>query len=615
MENTAKKPKEKPKYNMAQNASFMLRRAWNGNRTVPLFCVVTALLAVGASVLELFIAPMILDRVESHAPLAELLRTILLFSGALLLVQALKAYIEENAYWGKIDLRTKLISDLHTKLGRTSFPNTEDADILAKAERAFTATGSNDQATEAVWQTLADLLRDVLGFGIYLLMLSNLDPVLIAVILVTTVAGYLVNKRLNEWGYRHREELAGYEKKIDYINARAEDVKLAKDVRIFGLQSWLEDIYELSMKGLRNFLERREKIYVWTNVIDAVLAFLRNGIAYYYLIAIALRGGLTVAEFLLYFTAVSGFTTWVTGILNQLGTLHKQSLDISTVREFLELPEPFLFEGGDPVEIDPGKSYELTLEHVSFRYPGAEEDTLHDINLTIPAGENLAVVGLNGAGKTTLVKLLCGFYDPTEGRVLLNGKDIREFDRRQYYRLFSAVFQQFSVLAVSVAENVAQTDTAIDEQRVLDCLDKAGLSEKIAELPQGIKTHIGKEVYEDGVELSGGQTQRLMLARALYKNGPILVLDEPTAALDPIAENDIYLKYNEMTKGRTSVFISHRMASTRFCDRILFLAGGGIAEEGTHESLLKQGGKYAELFQVQARYYQEGADFRGEGEN
>lgn len=615
MENIARKPKEKPKYNMWQNVAFMLRRAWNGNKTVSLLCVVTALLAVGASVLELFIAPMILGKVEGHAPLSELLRTILLFSGALLLVQALKAYIEENAYWGKIDLRTKLISDLHTKLCRTSFPNTEDPDILAKVERAFTATSSNDAPTEAVWQTLTDLLRDALGFGVYLLMLSHLDPVLLAVILITTVAGYLVNKRLNEWGYRHREELAGYEKKINYINDRAEDVKLAKDVRIFGLQSWLEDIYELSMQSLRSFLERREKVYVWTNVVDAALAFLRNGIAYYYLIAMVLRGGLSVAEFLLYFTAVSGFTTWVTGILNQLSTLHKQSLDISTVREFLEFSEPFRFEEGESLEIDPEKPYELKLEHVSFRYPGAETDTLHDVNLTIPAGENLAVVGLNGAGKTTLVKLLCGFYNPTEGRVLLNGKDIRKFDRRQYYRLFSAVFQQFSVLAVSVAENVAQSDTDIDVKRVLDCLDKAGLSEKIAELPQGIETHIGKEVYEDGVELSGGQMQRLMLARALYKDGPILVLDEPTAALDPIAENDIYLKYNEMTRSRTSVFISHRLASTRFCDRILFLSDGGIAEEGTHESLLKLGGKYAELFQVQARYYQEGADFRGGEEN
>lgn len=231
------------------------------------------------------------------------------------------------------------------------------------------------------------------------------------------------------------------------------------------------------------------------------------------------------------------------------------------------------------------------------------------MNLTIHPGEKLAIVGLNGAGKTTLVKLLCGFLDPTRGRVLLNGQDVREFNRREYYSLFSAVFQEFSILDVTVAENVSQQAEGTDEERVWDCLEKAGLTKAIQALPQGLQTHVGREVYLDGVVFSGGQTQRLMLARALYKNAPILLLDEPTAALDPIAENDIYQKYDSMTAGKLSVFISHRLASTRFCDRILFLKDGVIGEEGTHESLLRLGGDYAKLFEVQSRYYQEGREF------
>ena len=226
-------------------------------------------------------------------------------------------------------------------------------------------------------------------------------------------------------------------------------------------------------------------------------------------------------------------------------------------------------------------------------------------------GEKLAIVGLNGAGKTTLVKLLCGLFDPTEGRVLLNGKDIRDFDRNAYYELFSAVFQEFSLMDVTIAENVAQTTTDIDYDRVRSCIEKAGLTKAIDELPKGLNTHVGRNVFLDGVLFSGGQTQRLMLARALYKDGPILVLDEPTAALDPLAENDIYQKYNEMTTGKTAIFISHRLASTRFCDRILFLQDGVIAEEGTHEQLLAMNGEYAKLFQVQAQYYQEGGEFDG----
>ena len=231
------------------------------------------------------------------------------------------------------------------------------------------------------------------------------------------------------------------------------------------------------------------------------------------------------------------------------------------------------------------------------------------MNLTVRPGEKLAIVGLNGAGKTTLVKLLCGLLDPTEGTVLLNGRDIRDFNRSCYYDLFSAVFQEFSVLDVTVAEEIAQTAVGIDYEKLADCVEKAGLTSMVEKLPKGLETHVGREVYLDGVLFSGGQTQRLMLARALYKNASILLLDEPTAALDPIAENDIYTKYNEITYGRTSLFISHRLASTRFCDRIIFIADGKIKEEGTHEDLLAMDGEYAKLFEVQSRYYREGKEF------
>ena len=383
---------------------------------------------------------------------------------------------------------------------------------------------------------------------------------------------------------------------------------------MFGLKAWFEELYDATMRLYQAFAAKRESVYIWTNIIDLVLTVLRNGVAYAYLIWLTIENGLPVSKFLLYFTAMSGFTQWVSGILNSFSQLHKQSLELSTLREFLEWPEPFKFNEGKPLKKALDKPYEIRLENVSYRYPEAKENTLSHVELTVKAGEKLAIVGLNGAGKTTLVKLICGFLDPTEGRVLLNGEDIRQYNRKDYYALFSAVFQDFSVLEVSVKENVAQRVDDIDIERVWRCLDEAGLTETVKALPKGIDTPIGRLVYEDGVELSGGQTQRLMLARALYKNGPILTLDEPTAALDPIAENDIYQKYSQMTNGRTSIFISHSLASTRFCDRILFIKGGNIAEEGSHEQLLKLGGEYARLFEVQSKYYQEGGNEHGKHE-
>lgn len=228
------------------------------------------------------------------------------------------------------------------------------------------------------------------------------------------------------------------------------------------------------------------------------------------------------------------------------------------------------------------------------------------MNLILHPGEKLAVVGLNGAGKTTLIKLMCGFFDPTEGRILLDGVDIRVYNRRDYYKMFCAVFQEYGLLAGSVAMNVAQENKNIDMEKVKKCIAQAGLTEKIESLPNQYESLMERTVYEDAVTLSGGETQRLMLARALYKNSPIVMLDEPTAALDPLAEEDIYMKYNQMTSGRSSVYISHRLASTRFCDRIILLQDGGILEEGTHAQLMALGGQYAQLFEVQSRYYRKG---------
>ena len=506
-----------------------------------------------------------------------------------------------------VDVRSSIVGMIGRKCNMTSFSNTLDVKFIKLKEKAHKSTQSNREATENIWETLTRLLQNVGGFLVYLAILSSLNWVLLVVIAATCVVGFLVSRYSSNWIFRHRDEEETFYAKKSYIRKKAESVELAKDIRIFGLQNWLNELLDRIHNVYLDFRLRCEKIKLLADVTEALLTMARNGIAYAYLLHLALRDSLSVPEFILYFTAVSTFTTWVMGILQAAEKLHEESLDLSQVREFLEYPEPFRFAGG--TAIPKADAYELKLEHVSFRYPGAEEDTIHDLDLTVRPGEKLAIVGLNGAGKTTLVKLLCGLFDPTEGRVLLNGVDVRDFNRREYYGLFSAVFQEFSILDVTVAENIAQTNENIDTKKLWDCIEKAGLTETIQKLPKGLDTHVGREVYLDGVLFSGGQTQRLMLARALYKDGAILLLDEPTAALDPLAENDIYQKYKDMTAGKTSLFISHRLASTRFCDRIIFVADGHITEEGTHDQLLARGGAYAKLFEVQSRYYQEGKAF------
>ena len=602
---------EKPKYNLWQNSWYMVKLAWRYSKSVLAICIILAAATAGETVVQLLIAPGILQKLELRASLPQLLGAIAIFTGALILFAAAKEYFDLNKLFGRVTVRIKLIEAIAEKMAQTSYENLLDTAFLQRKERASSACDDNQSPAESIWLTWTNILANLLGFAVYLALLSSLSPLLILVVIATTAAGYFVSRKVNQFGYLHREEEAAYTAEMRYVKRTVTSRVFAKDIRIFGLKPWLMEVWQKSFRLYESFLRRREKHYFLTNLADFLLSLLRNGISYAYLLHLTLTEGLSASTFLLYFTAASGFTQWITGILEQFTQLSKESLEISVVREFLEWPEGFQLTGGDPIPDAVDGTYELQLEHVAYRYPGAAEDTIHDLSLTLHRGEKVALVGLNGAGKTTLVKLLCGFLDPTQGTVRLNGVDIRRLNRRAYYKLFSAVFQEFSLLEATVAENVAQQVEGIDEEKVWQCLENAGLSDAVRALPQGLKTHLGRSIYDDGTELSGGQTQRLMLARALYRDGAVLVLDEPTAALDPITESEIYLKYSEMTQGKTSLFISHRLASTRFCDRIILLENGSIAEEGSHEALLQRGGSYAKLFSVQRRYYEEGGESHG----
>ena len=604
-----KETPQKPKYNMWQCAWFMIRLAVREQeKKILVMNISTVLIQISSDLLNLAITPALLGAVEFKSPLGNLFFLICGFVLLSMLLSSASTYISYNIVYAKVTVRSVLLTMLNNKSATTSYPNIDNEQFIKMRSKAMDSVNCNDAAGEAIWNTMTTLLKNVLGFLIYLTMLSSVNPLLILVITATTLLGYFINKPLSEYGYRHRDEEGRYTNTMWYYLTCAESSKLAKDIRLFGMRPWLEDLYTKTLAAYRALQTRAQNTYIWGRIADLVLAFLRNGFVYAYLIRLMLQGDLSVSLFLLYFAAAGNFSGWVSGILDSLLTMYKQSLELSNIWEFLEFPESFRFEEGEPLVPDPEKKYELRMENVSFRYPAAGKDTLSHISLVLHPGEKLAVVGLNGAGKTTLIKLLCGFLDPTEGKVLLDGRDIRDYNRRDYYKMFSAVFQNFSLLATTIAANVAQTETGIQMSRVKNCIAKAGLTEKIESLPGQYEEKLNRDIHEDAVMLSGGETQRLMLARALYKNAPFVMLDEPTAALDPIAEADMYNKYHEMTMGRSSVYISHRLASTRFCDRIILIEDGQVTEEGTHEELMAQKGHYAELFEVQSKYYRKEVD-------
>lgn len=593
-------------YPVVKNMIYCLKATINHYPLLLLWCAIAIIVNVLLPVLTMYLPKEVIEKISSKSSLESLITMVLALTLSIAVLLGVKRFMESFIYRHKFKMNSFYMRKVASKGMTTDYANQEKEHFRKLQSESFNSCNGHYSRLAQIYDTGVALFSNGLGFIVYFGILTRLNLFLVLFLVGTTLISYFLNKKIIKWTSENNKEKIGYGQKIGYINVVSGDVKSAKDIRLYNMPVWFENIYTNNITALSNWYKRYAAKIFKVAIFDGGLSLLREGAAYAYLLYLVLSNQITVADFVLFFGAITGFSGWLAGILGQLNSVNSISLSINYLRAFLEYPESHKREGGKDVSNISTFPKKIELKNVSYRYDGAEGYTLKNINLTLNPNEHLAVVGLNGAGKTTLVKLICGLCDPTDGVVLYDGLDAKEYNRISYYKLFSAVFQQFSLLPVTIEEIVAENSSeSIDSARVESCLKQAGLWKKIESLPNGVKSNFSKMIHDDGVEFSGGETQKLLLARALYKNSPVMILDEPTAALDPISESKLYEIYNSLMSGKSTVFISHRLASTRFCDRILLIENGSFCEEGTHDSLLKQKGKYYDLFETQAKYYRE----------
>lgn len=637
---SGQQPEEK-KRTVPENLLYWMRTLYRESPGFVWLYLAGCGVAVGISLLGVYMPSVLVADITEGGSVRSILGDLAVLGGGLVCLYLLSNWLErtKGILGSRIGQRQALqAADLALE---TNYDNIERADfpeeIWQLVDRHMWSRDYNTGFLEA----FAAVLTAVVGMILYTGMLSGLSLWILLLVIAGTALNYVVGIRCNKWDARNRHKWITLDYKMVYLSRSTSTYEASKDVHLYWMPPWLRKLFNRELKQRLRYTVRQQGNYFLVSAVNGFSQMVWEGAAYLYLIYLVCEGRLDAAGFVLYIGVVRGFAGWCGSIVQAIRLLHEKASYVEEQRHFFDKLQRGREKEKEGLVLAAGHVPEISFEHVTFRYEGSQTPVLKDLNLTLKPGENVALVGLNGAGKTTFIKLLCGFYDPTEGKILIDGVDRSRYSKDSWLKYFSGVFQDAELFPLSLEENLAlgatpdlaeegsgeekaagresgaepkQHNAQRRQEQHNDqenhgthmdaCLKMADLEDKIKKLPQGLKTMFGKESYEDAADFSGGEMQKLMLARALYKEAPLLVLDEPTAALDPLMESELYQKYRRFSEHKTTVFISHRLASTRFCDRILLMEDGGVAESGTHEELLERDGKYAWMFRLQSKYYQ-----------
>jgi len=589
-------------HSIPSNICHFFGMAYKHYKIVFVFLIAQIILGGALPLFGLYLPRLAVDLAMGNNSISHVVIVLGIFAGTYVLLQCLNGATSRGIYPYQNILRNIYHIEMFQKALDCDYDIMETSDGKTWYHKAYKTINFGDHSvTYAMMNGTQRLISGAIAFIFVAGLLAMLNPLIVAVLIALSVLGFAADIYPRRYSQTAREIEADLQKKISYVQDTMSNVAAAKDMRLYNLPALVSGIKEeLFKRAFALSAKIRNRHYV-AAVANNFLSVIRDITAYAFCIWHVTHGNISVPDFILFMSAIAVFSGWLKNITREINDLKHANIQANDLRAFFGHTNRL-----DPVNPTPisalGSEIKIEFRNISFGY--TNDMVLQNLSFCINPREKVALVGTNGAGKTTIVKLLCGFYKTTTGEILLNGHNIDNFNRTDLYGLFSAVFQDICILPLTVAENITMLPPEQhDTTRILQCLEAAGIKSAIMCHPQGIDAPMTKTMDENGIELSGGQAQKFTLARALYKNAPLLILDEPTAALDPIAESEVYEKFHEVTANKTAIYISHRLASTRFCDKILMLKDGCITESGNHHQLMTLGGEYAKMFEIQSHYY------------